>query len=133
MEEGGVTELVAGAEMRPDELTELNTLENDLYFEGWCPKKATKALSLLQKRYDVLKGELKKIEAQIPSDRHSDEYAAQRHLTAHAEHVRYDLELTRLRREQYEAGLKHGHNHAAVAAIKTQTSEHIQRWLGRRA
>lgn len=130
MEEGGVTELVAG--MSPVELKELNDLEDDLY-NKWCPEKAARALPLLEKHYEVLEGELKRIEARIPKDRHSDEYAAQRHLADHAEHIRYDLELTQLRRARYEAGLKHGLMHPEVESIKARTASHIRKWLGLRA
>jgi hypothetical protein len=129
MEEGGITELIV-AGMKPDELTRLKELEDGLYSK-WCPEQAAQAIPLLNKRHEVLGSALATLEAQIPSDRHSDEYAAQRHLVDHAKHIRYDKELTALRLRQYEASLKHGHNHAEVAAIKATTADHIRKWMDR--
>lgn len=136
MEEGGVTELVA-AEMTGAEFNELNQIEDRLHYGRWGRSKAERALGLLTKRHGVLASELKKITDELPPDRHTEAKfsynPSQRDLVIHAEHLQYDLELTRLRLELYQKSLIHGRKkHPEIDAVRERTTNHIQRWLGLR-
>lgn len=130
-----VVELVAG--MTQAEFEELSRLEDRLHYGNWGRAKTERAIKLLEKLLRRQQSELKELETLIPPHRQKEVRFGndpEAHAKAiHIDHLRYDLQLTQLRMEQYQASLKHGRKqHPEISAVKAKTAAHIDQWLRRR-